>query len=159
MEPHPAHAAETRPDGETLVDALAQCAFVVTGALTKLGAEHDLSLTQLRVLGILRDRKLKMSELADFLGLERSTMSGLVERAERRGLVERGRNPLDSRAVDVSMTAAGLVLAERVSTDLKLALAPVTARLAAEERQLLDRLLHRMLGRQPERPIGRAGAP
>ncbi|MGW4644073.1 MarR family winged helix-turn-helix transcriptional regulator [Sphaerisporangium sp. NPDC004334] len=147
VKPHTTRGAETRPDGETIVDALAQCAFVVTGALTRVGAEHDLSLTQLRVLGILRDRTLKMSELADFLGLERSTMSGLVERAERRGLLQRARNPVDSRAIDVSMTAAGLVLAEGVRKDLERALAPVTSRLNADERRMVARLLQRMLGR------------
>ncbi|MET8162260.1 MarR family transcriptional regulator [Sphaerisporangium sp. NPDC005289] len=147
VKPHTTRGAETRPDGEAIVDALAQCAFVVTGALTRVGAEHDLSLTQLRVLGILRDRTLKMSELADFLGLERSTMSGLVERAERRGLLQRARNPVDSRAIDVSMTAAGLVLAEGVRKDLERALAPVTSRLNADERRMVARLLQRMLGR------------
>ncbi|MET8146078.1 MarR family transcriptional regulator [Sphaerisporangium sp. NPDC005288] len=147
VKPHTTRAAETQPGGEAIVDALAQCAFVVTGALTRVGAEHDLSLTQLRVLGILRDRTLKMSELADFLGLERSTMSGLVERAERRGLLQRARNPVDSRAIDVSMTAAGLVLAEGVRKDLEHALAPVTSRLNADERRTVARLLQRMLGR------------
>ncbi len=51
----------------SLTDALAQSAFVVMGALTRIAAEHDLSLTQLRVFGILRDREPRMSELADFL--------------------------------------------------------------------------------------------
>jgi len=37
--------------------------------LNRIGTEHDLSLTQLRVLGILRDRRVKMSELAGYLGL------------------------------------------------------------------------------------------
>src|SRR5262245_55476450 len=41
-----------------LVEALGAVAFAVMGALTKLAAEHDLSLTQLRMLGILRDRRL-----------------------------------------------------------------------------------------------------
>ena len=39
-----------------LVEALGAVAFEVMGSLTKLAAKHDLSLTQLRMLGILRDR-------------------------------------------------------------------------------------------------------
>ena len=43
-------------DDLALVDALGTVAFAITAALTKLGAQHDLSLTQLRLIGILRDR-------------------------------------------------------------------------------------------------------
>jgi DNA-binding MarR family transcriptional regulator len=134
------------PDGEALVDALAQSAFVVMGVLTRIGAAHDLSLTQLRVLGILRDRRARVTELAGFLGLEKSTMSGLVDRAERRGLLERGRSAEDGRAVDVFMTAPGLELAERVHAEVRRALAPTTSRLDTGERHTLTRLLERMLG-------------
>jgi DNA-binding MarR family transcriptional regulator len=130
-----------------LVDALAQSAYVVMGVLTRTGAAHDLSLTQLRVLGILRDRRSKVTELANFLGLDKSTMSGLVDRAERRGLLERGRNPTDGRAVDVFMTAAGLGLAELVHEELQRALTPVTGHLDPQQRDALTGLLERMLGR------------
>jgi DNA-binding MarR family transcriptional regulator len=130
---------------EPLADALAQSAFVVMGVLTRIAAENDLSLTQLRVLGILRDRTLRMSELADFLGLEKSTLSGLVDRAVRRGLLERSRSPADSRAVDVSMTAAGLELAALLQADLQRALAPLTGKLDATEGRSLARLLDRLL--------------
>lgn len=41
---------------DALVDGLVRSAFQVMGVLTRIGAEYDLSLTQLRVLGILRDR-------------------------------------------------------------------------------------------------------
>ena len=142
----------TRPPSEgadadalALVDALAQSAFVVMGALTRIAAEHDVSLTQMRVLGILRDRRPRMAELADFLGLEKSTMSGLVDRAEQRGLVARGKNADDGRAVDVYMTPAGLELAEQVHAEVRAALAPLTDRIDATERRALAGLLERML--------------
>ncbi len=84
-----------------LPDALAQAAFTTMAILNKLAAEHDLSLTQLRVAGILRDRRLRMVELAGYLGLEKSTMTGLVDRAEKRGLMARAPNADDGRAIDV----------------------------------------------------------
>lgn len=127
------------------MDALAQSAFVVMATLTRIGAEHDLSLTQLRVLGILRDRRPRMAELADFLGLEKSTMSGLIDRAERRGLVARGKNPQDGRAIDVFMTPAGHALAERVHAEVRQALAPLTDRLGEQESRALVRSLQHML--------------
>jgi hypothetical protein len=45
-----------RPDDHLaeLRDALAQMSFTLMAVLTEVAAEHDLSLTQLRVLGILR---------------------------------------------------------------------------------------------------------
>ncbi len=53
----PARAIEQ--DG--LADALGQVAFVTMAVLSKMGADNDLSLTQLRVLGILRDRRQRMA--------------------------------------------------------------------------------------------------
>jgi DNA-binding MarR family transcriptional regulator len=128
-----------------LVDALAQSAYVVMGVLTRIGAEHDLSLTQLRVLGILRDRRVRMTDLAKFLGLDKSTMSGLVDRAERRGLLARGRNPADGRAVDVFMTPAGRELAGQVQGQVSRALAQTSGRLDPQQRATLTHLLERTL--------------
>ena len=124
--PHDPTAASDHLRDEDRLDALVQTAFTVTAVLTRIGARHDLSLTQLRVLGILRDRTPRMAALADFLGLERSTMSGLINRAEQRGLVERGPDPEDARASVVRMTEDGQALAERVRTEVHDALRPLT---------------------------------
>jgi DNA-binding MarR family transcriptional regulator len=128
-----------------LVDALASCSFVVMGVLTRIAAENDMSLTQLRALGILRDRRPRMAQLAEFMGLDRSTMSGLIERAEGRGLVRRVPNSDDGRAVDVVMTAAGLELAEVLAADVRAALAPLTERVDPARRAVLVEALTRML--------------
>ena len=63
------------------MDGLVQVSFTVIALLSRVAAEHDLSLTQLRVLAILRDREPTMAELATHLGLERSSVSGLIDRA------------------------------------------------------------------------------
>ncbi|KQV08302.1 MarR family transcriptional regulator [Leifsonia sp. Root112D2] len=118
------------------------------GAFTRIAAEHDLSLTQLRVLGILRDRRLRMAQLADYLGLDKSTLSGLIERAERRGLVARTRNTEDKRAVDVFMTDAGHELAEKVQHDVRLVFAPLTDRLDAMQQRSLTETFRDTLGRE-----------
>lgn len=133
-------------DPADLVDALVQTAFVTTAVLTRIGAEHDLSLTQLRVLGILRDRRLRMAVLAEFLGLEKSTLSGLVDRAEKRGLVTRGPNPTDGRAVDVFLSRRGKTLAERVYREVSDALLPRIDTLTATEQRRLLTLLTSVAG-------------
>src|ERR1700754_791165 len=95
-------------------DAIVQLSFEVQGLLGELAAEHDLSLTQFRLLAILRDREPAMLDLARHLKLEKSSATGLIDRAERRGLVERGRGAADGRVVTVRLTAAGRRLAEEV---------------------------------------------
>ena len=145
--------ATSQPTGQTraidqdgLVDALVQAAFVTMAALTKVGADNDLSLTQLRVLAILRDRRLRMTALADYLGLEKSTMSGLVDRAEKRGLLARAPHASDGRAVDVFLSPDGAELAQRLYTHIERSLAPMTNELAPTEQRRLQTLLERMLG-------------
>ena len=133
----------TESDG--LVDALAQISFVTMAVLSKAAAGNDLSLTQLRVLGILRDRRVWMAALADFLGLEKSTLSGLVDRAEKRGLLERAPSAGDGRAVDVFITPAGAEHAGRVHESLRQALSPLTTQLAPAEQRRLQSLLEKIL--------------
>jgi DNA-binding MarR family transcriptional regulator len=128
-----------------LVDALVQASFVTMAVLSKVGAEHDLSLTQLRVLAILRDRRVRMTRLADYLGLEKSTMTGLVDRAEKRGLLQRAPSASDGRAVDVFLSPEGAELAGRLSTHIARTLSPMTSKLAPPEQRLLQTLLEQML--------------
>jgi DNA-binding MarR family transcriptional regulator len=130
-----------------LVDALVQAAFATMAVLNKVGADNDLSLTQLRVLAILRDRRLRMTALADYLGLEKSTMTGLVDRAEKKGLLERAPNSSDGRAVDVFLSPEGAELAERLYTHVGRSLSPMTSELAPAEQRRLQALLELMLSR------------
>jgi DNA-binding MarR family transcriptional regulator len=127
------------------VDGLAQLAFVVMGLLERRAAEHDLSIPATRLLGVLRDREPTMNELARILGLDKSSVTGLVERAERRGLVERVPSSADRRAVLVRLTGEGRTL---VSAAAGLFSADVTAllgQLPARDRAALSRLVSRLL--------------
>ena len=130
---------------QELVDALVMTSFATMAVLNRIAAEHDLSLTQLRVLAILRDRRVKMSELTNFLGLDKSTVSGLVDRAEKRGLLQRAPNPHDGRGVDVFLAPSGMRLAERGVAQAAQALSPMTSALTLAEGRRLATLLERML--------------
>ena len=130
---------------DDLIDALVRTSFATMAVLNRIAAEHDLSLTQLRVIAILRDRRAKMSELAAYLGLDKLTISGLVDRAEKRGLLRRAANPLDGRGVDVLLTADGMELAERGATQIARSLSPMTSALSRAEAHRLTTLLERML--------------
>jgi MarR family transcriptional regulator, lower aerobic nicotinate degradation pathway regulator len=143
-----ATGAPARPAPSTQispVDALAQLSFVVMDQLERRAAEHDLSLAATRLLGVLRDREPTMNELARLLELDKSSVTGLVDRAERRGLVARVPSAADRRSVLVRLTAAGQAqvsaAAEGFATD-------VTAMLDAlplRDRATLTRLISRVL--------------
>ena len=131
---------------DDLRDGLVQVSFAVIAVLSRVAAEQDLSLTQLRVLGILRDRQPTMAELATHLGLERSTVSGLIDRAVQRGLVRKTADRADGRSVRVSLTAEARRLASGVSADIGELMAPMTERLNPVERRRLSALLGKVLG-------------
>ena len=127
------------------VDGLAQLSFVIQGALERRAAEHDLSVIQTRLLGILRDRTPTMHELARFLGLDKSSVTGLVDRAERRGLVTRLPSATDRRAVQVSLTAAGRALVSQAAARFEADVSALLSHLPARERETLTRIISRLL--------------
>ncbi len=127
------------------VDAFAQASFLLQGTLERRAAEHGVSLIQTRLLGILRDRKPTMNELAQLLGLDKSSTSGLVDRAERRGLVRRLPSQIDRRSVRVSLTAEGRTLVQVVADAFDTDVAAIVDPLDPEERATLTDLLSRVL--------------
>ena len=136
------------PEGENalLVDALGRLSFVIQLILTEVAASQELSLTQLRLLGILRDRTVAMAELARHLGLDRSSVTGLVERAERRGLVRREPRADDGRGVQVRILPAGLDQAGVVLASVTDRIRLLTDRLSGADRSLLTHLIEAVLG-------------
>lgn len=131
---------------DDLRDSLVQVSFAVIAVLSRVAAEQDLSLTQLRVLGILRDREPTMAELAMYLGLERSTVSGLIDRAVQRGLVRKTTDAADGRSVRVSLTTEARRLETRVIAEISELMAPMTDRLNSREQKRLSALLGKVLG-------------
>jgi DNA-binding MarR family transcriptional regulator len=123
-----------------LVDALAQLSFLVQNALAEVAGQHDLSIIQTRLLGVLRDREPAMNELGRHLGLDKSSISGLVDRAQRRGLVTRTVSDTDRRAFQVSITAAGRRLAGQVAAQFSDRIEVLVAALPEADRRLLSRL-------------------
>lgn len=129
-----------------VIDGMVQVSFTVIALLSRVAAEHDLSLTQLRVLAILRDREPTMAELAAYLGLERSSVSGLIDRAAKRGLVRRDASEGDGRAVRISLTPDGQRLASAGAGEIGELLTPMTRNLSQAEQKRLSMLFGKMLG-------------
>ena len=129
-----------------LTDGLFQLAFLLQDRLAALGAEHELSPIQLRLLGILRDREPGMLELARHLDLEKSSLSGLVDRAVQRGLIERVPSPTDRRAATIRLSARGKKLAKTLTDASRALVASTLAPLSAAEQKQLGALVGRVLG-------------
>ncbi|HEX3813050.1 MAG TPA: MarR family transcriptional regulator [Mycobacteriales bacterium] len=134
-----------RDDDTDVLDGLVRVSFTVIALLSQTAAAHELSLTQLRVLAILRDREPKMAELATHLGLDRSSVSGLIDRAAGRGLVRRGTSSDDGRAVRVSLTAEGRRLTRVLTAEIADLIGPLTRNLSAADRRRLGILLNKAL--------------
>jgi MarR family transcriptional regulator, lower aerobic nicotinate degradation pathway regulator len=134
-----------------LVDALAQLSFTVHGALSRVVAERDMSIVQIRLFGILRDRTPTINELAGFLQLDKSSVTGLVDRAERRGLVRRVRSSQDRRSIQVVITPTGARLVAAASEAFEDEIAELVAGLSAAQRRALSATATAIVAKDAER--------
>ena len=137
--------AQLTPEQLSPVDGLAQLSFVIQGMLERRAAGYDLSIIQTRLLGVLRDRKPTMHELARFLGLDKSSVTGLVDRAERRGLVARVPSTTDRRAVLVSLTDDGRSLVSQAAARFEADVLTMLSCLPPREGETLSRIVSRLL--------------
>jgi MarR family transcriptional regulator, lower aerobic nicotinate degradation pathway regulator len=128
------------PDGPDLgiVDALVQISFLIQGELARYAAAHELSLIQARLLGVLRDREPTMQELSKLLNLDKSSITGLVDRAEVRGLVQRRPAADDRRIIRVTLTPSGRRLVGAVAEAFATEVRSATATLSDAEQQRLS---------------------
>jgi DNA-binding MarR family transcriptional regulator len=99
-------------------EALANLGRAV-GSLRCAGSQRlvrlGISMTHFHVLTLLRHHDaMPMGKLADILDASMSSATGIIDRMEERGLVERVRVPDDRRVVLVRPTQAGLDLVDEV---------------------------------------------
>ena len=87
-------------------------------------------------------------ELRAVLGLSQPGTARLVERLHEAGLVEK-RGGTDARQAHLHLTARGRRMRRKLLDARQEALGALTSALTAEERETLQRLLHRMLQAYP----------
>src|SRR3954462_10608445 len=100
-----------------VVAALVRAAFLVNAVYTESAREHGLTMPQGQLLCVLLAQPYGMGELGAVLGLAKSSLSGLVDRTERNGLLRREADPQDARAVRIALTAPGRALAATFSAE------------------------------------------
>ena len=94
---------------------LIELAFANKSRFMEAMAEFDLTPVQGHVLRILRPGEpLPMNDLAGALRCDASNVTGLVDRLEQRGLLERRAGERDRRVKELVLTPGGAELRERV---------------------------------------------
>jgi DNA-binding MarR family transcriptional regulator len=112
-----------------------------------VASEFELSPPQVLALKALDpERPVPMSELADALHCDNSNVTGIVDRLEDRGLVERRSAPHDRRVKMLAVTPHGTEVRERLRDRLREA-PPALAGLSPEDQRALCDIMRRALGR------------
>jgi DNA-binding MarR family transcriptional regulator len=132
-------------DSMGIAAALVRSAFLVDAVYAESGREHGLTPQQGQLLCVLMGRPYGMTELGATLGLAKSSLTGLVDRTERNGLVRRESDQKDTRAVRVALTARGSRLAGEFYSETCRRVERLAAGLSAAERGTLTALLGRVV--------------
>jgi DNA-binding MarR family transcriptional regulator len=93
------------------VIGLLDAADRIRGEFTELYAKHDLARGRFRILITLYDKTpsegVAPTELAEYCGISRATVTGIVDTLEEQGTVERIASTDDRRSIRVRLTDAG----------------------------------------------------
>jgi DNA-binding MarR family transcriptional regulator len=114
---------------------LVQLTTLVQAIYARVSERHDLTPVQARLLTVLLDGPRGMAELACCFGVEKAALTGLMDRAERRGLARRSPVPGDRRALQVTLTVAGHRAAAAFSAEVSAELGRLVAPLAEQDRE------------------------
>jgi DNA-binding MarR family transcriptional regulator len=124
-----------------VVAGLVRASFLVNAVYAESARKYGLTVQQGQLLCVLMARPYGMGDLGATLGLEKSSLTGLVDRAVRRGLVRREPDPDDRRAVHVLLTVEGRELADDFYAATCRRVDELAARLSPPERDRLGALL------------------
>jgi DNA-binding MarR family transcriptional regulator len=134
----PAVARPNAASSDPIVDAIVAEIHRIIGSLRCAGTgrmvKAGISMTHLHILWVIEHHgELPMSRLAELLDVSLSSATGLVDRMEERGLVERVRVPDDRRVVIVRTSAEGARIRAEIEALKQDRIRSVLARLTADQ--------------------------
>ncbi|MCK9879048.1 MarR family winged helix-turn-helix transcriptional regulator [Frankia sp. Ag45/Mut15] len=120
--------------------ALVRLSYLVNSIYADVCARHGLSVAQAQLMCVLKDQSRGMGEISAMLRLDKSSVTGLVERVERRGCLTRAMSATDRRAITVSLTPAGKELTDAFYDEVSERLTDLAAHAPARDRDHLTRI-------------------
>ncbi|SNY44792.1 MarR family winged helix-turn-helix transcriptional regulator [Paractinoplanes atraurantiacus] len=121
-------------------DMLVWLSVVIQRRHAQICADHDLTPAQAQLLCVIKERPQRMAELAASMGMSKNALSQLVDRTERRGLVQRESPERDRRVITLDLTPVGRKLAESLYADVADRLPDIAGTLSPADQRLLERL-------------------
>lgn len=115
--PHPA-SVPVKPDIDSIVEAIIYL-YTESRRITK-GMAREVGLTgpQLTVIKLLETfQDLSLSSLSERIQAQNSTVTGIIDRMEREGLVRRERSTSDRRVVFIRLSEKGQKLAREIQVE------------------------------------------
>nr|WP_130861896.1 MarR family transcriptional regulator [Bacilliculturomica massiliensis] len=114
----------------------------VSQAMSARLSEFDITPVQYGVLYCLWvEKKKSPKEIAEILHLETSTISGILERMEKKGMLRRSISREDRRFIEIELTEKALALQEPVLDAVEEVNATVLADMSKEKQELFKSLL------------------
>jgi len=111
----------------------------------ELNKKYDVSVPQLNSLLTLYEYgPLPPSQIANHIMVKSSTVTGIVDRLEQKGLVERLRNSPDRRVITIQLTESGKKLAENAPPPIQHKILDGLKRLSKAEIDLVVRALTKL---------------
>ena len=155
-------ASELPPEQKREVDAIVETIiylYTESRRLTK-GMAREVGLTgpQLTVLKLLETfGDLSLSSLSERIRAQNSTVTGIIDRMEREGLVMRERSTTDRRVVYIKLSDKGARLAREVAVEPMEIFRGALLDLTAGDLRDLLRILHKLQKRVRNRVAARGG--
>lgn len=159
-----AHLTAPRPedpaleaDAQALHKALTRLARVYQFRDREQVCLHGVSVTECYSLTTLVwHGPMTLKELADYLYLDKSTVSRVVDAMERKNLIQRRRHPQTRRAIQLSPSGKGRRLCATLEEEMAARQRPVLAGLAPKARATFIDLIDRLAAEVEERTVGAA---
>lgn len=141
---HDATSASADGDVDAVTDAVLRASrlLVAVSARSIAAVDDSITIPQFRMLVVLESRgPLKLATLADYLRVNPSTATRMVDRLVAADLVSRTANPASRRELVVALTETGSAIVRQVTERRRSEIARIVGRMPASSRRGLVRAL------------------